>query len=404
MNWSISLVSERRTLLDLVEVIGGGTPSRSEPLYWGGDIPWATVKDLSGLVIRDTAERITREGLENSAANVVPAGAIVLATRIAPGRAALAKFDLAINQDLKGLVPRDGVDAAYLLHFIRASALRIARMGAGSTVKGITLESLARVRILLPDLAEQRRTAAMLDKADGIQRKRRESVRLVDELVRSAYVSIVGAGNSNYRHWPEMEIADLAERRDGSIRTGPFGSALRHGEFTNQGEVAVLGIDNVVENCFRWTERRFISRERYEKHFKRYTVRAGDVLVTIMGTTGKSAVAPEDLPVAISTKHLAVISLDQEHVRPEFLSHAIHGDPRVWAQIGAANRGAIMAGLNLGIIKRLRIRLPPVVHQARFERVVERVRHLRAGIVSARQTDEHLFRALAQGSFVVDMQ
>jgi len=334
----------------------------------------------------------------------VPAGAIVLATRIAPGRAALAKFDLAINQDLKGLVPRDGVDAAYLLHFIRASALRIARMGAGSTVKGITLESLARVRILLPDLAEQRRTAAMLDKADGIQRKRRESVRLVDELVRSAYVSIVGAGNSNYRHWPEMEIADLAERRDGSIRTGPFGSALRHGEFTNQGEVAVLGIDNVVENCFRWTERRFISRERYEKHFKRYTVRAGDVLVTIMGTTGKSAVAPEDLPVAISTKHLAVISLDQEHVRPEFLSHAIHGDPRVWAQIGAANRGAIMAGLNLGIIKRLRIRLPPVVHQARFERVVERVRHLRAGIVSARQTDEHLFRALAQGSFVVDMQ
>jgi len=217
-------------------------------------------------------------------------------------------------------------------------------------------------------------------------------------------VSIVGAGNSNYRHWPEMEIADLAERRDGSIRTGPFGSALRHGEFTNQGEVAVLGIDNVVENCFRWTERRFISRERYEKHFKRYTVRAGDVLVTIMGTTGKSAVAPEDLPVAISTKHLAVISLDQEHVRPEFLSHAIHGDPRVWAQIGAANRGAIMAGLNLGIIKRLRIRLPPVVHQARFERVVERVRHLRAGIVSARQTDEHLFRALAQGSFVVDMQ
>lgn len=256
----------------------------------------------------------------------------------------------------------------------------------------------------LPPVSEQQRIAAMLDKADEIRRKRKECLQVLDQFLRSAYMSIVGPENSEYRLWPELEIADLAERHEGSMRTGPFGSALRHGEFTSQGDVAVIGIDNVVGNSFRWDELRFISRERYEKHFARYTVRPGDVLVTIMGTTGRSAVAPKDLRVAISTKHLAVISLNQEQVRPEFLSHAIHSDPRVWAQIGAANRGAIMSGLNLGIIKRLRIQLPSMAQQVHFERVVERVKHLRAGIMSARQTDERLFRALAQRAFVVDIQ
>jgi type I restriction enzyme S subunit len=162
--------------------------------------------------------------------------------------------------------------------------------------------------------------------------------------------------------------------------------------------VAVLGIDNAVQNRFAWEERRFITEEKYQQ-FKRYTVRPGDVIITIMGTTGRAAVVPEDIPLAISSKHLAVISVERSMVHPEFLAHAIHSDPTVLAQIAVANRGAIMSGLNLGIIKRLRVRLPPLALQEQFASFVTGVSKIHHQLTLAIDNAAKLFDSLAQRAF-----
>ena len=164
----------------------------------------------------------------------------------------------------------------------------------------------------------------------------------MDNLVKARFVEMFNETNAN---WEEVTIADICK----DMRTGPFGSALHHDEFVDEG-IFVLGIDNAVENKFSYNRMRYITEEKYEK-LKRYTVHPGDVIITIMGTVGRSAVIPEDMPKAINTKHLACLTPDTNIVDSYFLVNVFQVHPLIRKQLESQSKGAIMNGLNLTIIK-----------------------------------------------------
>jgi len=264
-------------------------------------------------------------------------------------------------------------------------------------VKGIHLypNDVARLRIPLPPLPEQRRIAAILDKADEVRRKRQEAVRLTDDLLRSAFLDMFG--DPVTKSWPILSIAEVVHPGRGSIRTGPFGSQLLHSEFVDEG-VAVLGIDNVVANEFRWGERRFISENKYNQ-LKRYTVRPGDVLITIMGTCGRCAVVPDDIPVAINTKHLCCITLNQEICLPSYLHAYFLEHPIARQYLNKAAKGAIMAGLNMGLIKEMPIPIPPMNQQMHFAKISRNIQTIKGSLKNAAKESEVLFDSLVQRAF-----
>jgi len=129
---------------ELVDIRGGGTPSRGNPVYWGGKIPWATVKDFSTTTISGTIESITEKGVAESATNIIPAGNIIVPTRMAIGKAAINLVDIAINQDLKALLIKDQkrVHKEYIFRFLLSKSSYLESSGKGATVKGIRLEVL----------------------------------------------------------------------------------------------------------------------------------------------------------------------------------------------------------------------------------------------------------------------
>lgn len=241
--------------------------------------------------------------------------------------------------------------------------------GVGGSLLRARPSEVAKIEVPLLSLDEQKRIAIILDRADSLRRKRQDAIRLVDDLLRTTLLTCLE------QPCDALVVEQLLSVKKNAIRTGPFGSQLLHAEFTQSG-VPVLGIDNVVTNRFRWDERRYISADKYEQ-LSRYTVYPGDVMVTIMGTTGRVAVAPDDLPICISTKHLCTMTVDRTKILPEFLWACLLWDPAIRAQSSRESKGAIMDGLNMGIVKGLLIKVPSMDVQQRFVSVLRKVDALR---------------------------
>jgi restriction endonuclease S subunit len=152
---------------DVCELIGGGTPSKKNAAYYGGEIPWATVRDMHSDELSKTELKITQLGLENSSSKVIPANNIVIASRVGLGKVCLLNQSTAINQDLRGVIPKksDTIDVRFLFYWFKSIEQTIISAGRGATVHGVTLPFLKALELSLPPLAEQQHIVSKLDAA-----------------------------------------------------------------------------------------------------------------------------------------------------------------------------------------------------------------------------------------------
>ncbi|WP_280439831.1 restriction endonuclease subunit S [Nocardia cyriacigeorgica] len=301
----------------------------------------------------------------------------ILYGKLRPYLAKIARpnFGGVCSTDILPIEPSPAIDRNYLCHFLSQPSM-ISKANARATgvnLPRINPAELGKFTLPVPPIAVQRRIAEVLDHVDALREKRRKSIALLDELAQSIFLDMFGAESSD---WPVTPVENLAAPRKNSIRTGPFGSQLLHEEFVEDG-VAVLGIDNAVANEFRWSRRRFITEAKY-RQLERYTVSPGDVLITIMGTCGRCAVVPDDIPKAINTKHLCCITLDRSKCIPEYLHSYFLQHPAAQRYLRQKAKGAIMSGLNMGIIKSLPVTIPPLQLQMRYAEQVRSVRESRA--------------------------
>lgn len=193
-----------KPLSSVTRRFGGGTPARENRDYWGGDIPWFTVADLQDVEdiqsLGLSRESITTSGLANSAAKLVPQGAVVFSSRVVVGKVGIASNVLATNQDFSTFVPCEDLDPEFLAYFLikAKSDLRLHQRGA--TIKGVTTKVLDAIEVPLPPLPEQRRIVTRvkecMERVGEIERLRKismaERAYLAESLVEAQLADLDG--------------------------------------------------------------------------------------------------------------------------------------------------------------------------------------------------------------------
>lgn len=379
---------------ELVTIRGGGTPSRTVPEYWNGSIRWATVKDFKSTELAETQETITPAGIRDSATNIIPAGSVIVPTRMAVGKAAISTIDLAINQDLKALLPTGEVDTRFLLHFMLSHSDYLESQAQGATVKGIKLDLLRSLPFPRLPRTEQRRIAAILDKADAIRRKREQALILADDFMRSVFLEMFGDPSTNSKGWPVGSIRDL-------IVDAKYGTSQKAD--VDEGSYPVLRMGNLTySGRIDTTDLKYLDLN--QKDVEKYTVRRGDILFNRTNSrelVGKTAVVMVDEVYAYAG--YLVRARTNRKANPHYISAFLNSTFGKAILQGMCKSIVGMANINAQEFQNIRIPVPPVDLQNRFGAILERTEATRQLLLSDLRHAADLFSALSQRAFAGDL-
>src|SRR5215468_2908838 len=165
----VNKIKEWRTapLNRLVRFASGGTPSREDPRFWNGDIPWISAKDLKKFRLNDSIEKVTPEGVNNGT-RLIEAGSVLILVRgmtlLKDVPVGVTERTVAFNQDLKALIPNMRIDGHYLGFYLAANKLRLSAL-VDRTTHGsgrLSCDLLKSFEIELPGMEEQRKIAVIL--------------------------------------------------------------------------------------------------------------------------------------------------------------------------------------------------------------------------------------------------
>ncbi len=177
---------------DIINIIGGGTPKRSVPEYWDGDIPWLSVKDFNkdGRYVRGSEEKITKLGLEKSSTKILKNGQIIISARGTIGALAQVFEPMAFNQSCYGLDAKPQfIINDYLFYVTKHSINGLKLISHGAVFDTITKDTFQHIQVTIPPLPEQKAIAHILGKLDDKIELNRQMNQTLEEMAQALFKS-----------------------------------------------------------------------------------------------------------------------------------------------------------------------------------------------------------------------
>jgi len=162
---------EEKRINQIGKVVSGGTPASDDERYWGGNIAWVTPNEVTQIkrpYIGSTKRTLTKLGLKNSSAHLLPPNSIIVCTRATIGDCVINTIPMATNQGFKNIKPNSQHDEKYIYYSIIFNKKKLLRLGAGSTFLEVSRRDFEKMQLLGPiKLTEQIKISELLLEIDN---------------------------------------------------------------------------------------------------------------------------------------------------------------------------------------------------------------------------------------------
>ena len=378
----IGLIPEDWEVVRLREVSkymkAGGTPRRSIKEYWNGDIPFVKIEDItsSGKYLLETKEKISKKGLDNSSAWLVPPNSILLSMYASIGEVTITKFPVATNQAILAIIPNEKTTVDFLYYCLKLHGKRLYSYIVQTTQKNVNKAITENLPIPLPPLSEQHKIARVLDKiqqAIELQDKIIEQAkRLKKSLMQKLFTEgLYGEEQKETeiglipKSWEVVRLGD-----DKILKETQYGLSVRG---KKEGKYPILRMNNLVEGLISIDDLQFVDLD--EKTFRKFKLEKGDILFNRTNSfelVGKTSIFYLDGNFVFAS-YLIRLKLNSEIIDPFFFNFYFNWDITQLRLKGLASRGVSQANISATKLKSFLIPLPPLEEQKQIAHILSTI-------------------------------
>lgn len=377
------------SLSTLCDITIGRTPPRKEATYWGKGNKWVSISDMKTKIITSTKEEITEKAVKSIRCRKIPKGTLLYSFKLSIGKKAFAGDDVYTNEAIAALIIKNKsiLDNNYLFYALDEIKL----IGGNNAAMGTTLnsKSLAALKIPRPPLEDQKRIASLLSRVEALIAKRKESIDLLDELLKSTFLEKFGDPVKNRKGWELLPFSLIGDFSSGGTPkkdekrfwSGNFPWVSPKDMKTNRISDSQ---DHISQDVFIETSLKKISPIQ--------------VLIVVRGM-----ILAHSFPVAINLVDIA-INQDMKAIKPKsnidaiFLQYCLIALKRqILKLISTAGHGT--KRFDKEAIQKLMIIVPPLSLQKQFSCIVDKVESIKSRYQKSLSELENLYGSLSQKAF-----
>ena len=390
-------------LSDVVDIVGGGTPSTSQDDYWNGDVQWFTPSEITQKYVTESSRTITEEGVNNSSARYLPQGTILFTSRASLGLSSInvSPKKVTTNQGFQSLIPKEGWLSEFVYYLVnnRKFIQEVENRASGSTFKEISLKNLKSITLLVPsDKTEQQKIAAFFTALDEKITLAEKALALTERttkvLLGKIYKGEFRFKQSNGASFPDWQVRKLDQllKFQNGINTSKeqFGKGIK-----------LISVKEVLSDVPVTYDSIASSVEVDDKEAKRFCVEYGDIVFQRSSETAEEAgsanVYLDPRPAVFGGFVIRGKKIADYH--PQFLKMALRSK-QVRRQIVRLAQGAQHVNIGQEQLSSVEVQLPCLAEQEKIAELITNFEHKKSTVLAKLNKLKRLKQAFMQQMFV----
>ena len=353
----------RKKLYVIADIRAGGTPSRNNPDYWNGNIPWVKISNINGKYVTTYDETITELGLKNSSAKLFEKETILYTIFATLGRVGILQFDATTNQAIAGIKIKDNsISTDYLYYYLRSLESYVKDIGNGAAQQNINQTILKNFTVPVISKEKQNQICSELENIENVLLKKQHDLASLDELIKSRFIEMFGDPIQNEKAWNSSILNEVTDVRDGT-HDSP--------KYHDRGYPFVTS-KNLIDGKIDFSTCQLISEEDYLHFNDRSRVDDGDILMPMIGTIGGAIIVKKDREFSIKNVALIKFTKDNTKINRTFILYILNSDS-MNNYFELTKKGGTQKFIALGVIRNIPIIVPPIELQNEFDKFVNQI-------------------------------